>query len=155
MELQLTDSEAQQFIKIVKEIVKKYKIDISKQPRGSILINSSLINRDFILYYFYSIGNIHLNFADSRTHLTLVRINVDNSFHKNSDGIIRGNRVEIFSEKEYIAKGDGRTHYKAYPLPFDTIKNTNDFFMAFENILEYTNTKENGMISMIPTLPTN
>lgn len=155
MELQLTDSEAQQFIKIAKEIIKKYKINISTHPRGTILIKSQLIDRDFILYYFYSVGNIHLNFADSKTHLTLVRINIDNSFHKNSDGIIRGNRVEIFSEQEFIAKGDGRTHYKAYPLPFDSIKNTDDFFMAFENILEYTNTQENGMISMIPTLPTN
>ncbi len=106
MELQLTDSEAQQFIKIAKEIIKKYKINVSTHPRGTILIRSQLIDRDFILYYFYN-------------------------------------------------EGDGRTHYKAYPLPFDSIKNTDDFFMAFENILEYTNTQENGMISMIPTLPTN
>lgn len=39
-----------------------------------------------------------LNFTDARTQYTLVRINLDQKFRKNSDGYkVRGNRVEIFS----------------------------------------------------------
>ncbi|RVU74120.1 hypothetical protein EJK20_04780 [Lactobacillus xujianguonis] len=119
---------------------------ISKKSKGSLSIKAKSINREFTLYYFFRNGETHLNFADSKTYLTLVRINIDEKFHKNSDGIIRGNRIEIFSEDEFKAKGDGRTSYKAYSLPFEKIENTNDFFTIFENLLEYTHTQKNGML---------
>ena len=47
-----------------------------------------------------------------------------------------------------IAKNDGRTHYKAYPLPYKSIKDTDSFYEALESILKYTNTNKNGMLSI-------
>ena len=148
MELELTDKEAQKFITIIKKILKKYNIDLSKKNYGTISIYSETIKREFVLNYMAKIGEVHLNFADAKTHLTLVRINLDNRFHKNSDGIVRGHRVEIFSEAEFSAKNDGRTQYKAYPLPYKSIKDTDSFYEALESILKYTNTNKNGMLSI-------
>lgn len=77
---------------------------------------------------------------DNTYHYTLLRINLNNSFHKNADGTkIFGNRINIFSEAEYYAKGDGATHYRTYPLPYRSIKNTSDFFEMFQLLIDYLN----------------
>lgn len=143
MELLLSDEEAQYLISIIKNIVPQQPHVLEKTARGQISIEAKEVKHEFILYYMFALDNIHLNFADARTHHTLVRINLDQKFHKNSDGHkVRGNRVEIFSAEEFIKKGDGYTHYKAYPLPFETIRNTNDFFEAIDDILNYTHTNK-------------
>ena len=95
----------------------------------------------------YAINNIHLNFYDAVTNHTLVRINLDSKFHKNSDGVIWGNRVEIFSKDEFIAKNDGVTQIKAYSLPYKNFRNSNDFFDALEDIFNYTNVKDHRSIT--------
>lgn len=143
MELLLSDEEAQYLIGIIKDIVPQQPYVLEKTAKGQISIEAKEIKHEFILYYMFALDNIHLNFTDARTHHTLVRINLDQKFHKNSDGHkVRGNRVEIFSAEEFIKKGDGYTHYKAYPLPFETIRNTNDFFEAMDDILNYTHTNK-------------
>lgn len=146
--LQLTDDEAQELIGMLKEILDKKRIDILNLPcRGSLTINSSINNKEFKLFYFININKINLQFMECEHNYTLIRVNLDDSFHRNANGEkIEGNRVNIFSEQEFIDKGDGQTHYKCYPLPFDKIQNNRDFITAFKDLMLYTNTNDNNII---------
>ncbi|NLR33180.1 hypothetical protein HF569_12020 [Lactobacillus sp. ZJLC3-7] len=86
---------------------------------------------------------------DDRTKLTLVRMNLNNSFHKNADGkVIHGNRVNIFSEKEFHEKNDGKTNTKAHSLPYQGLSNTSDFLTALEELLIFTNTNHRDRIQL-------
>lgn len=135
-ELQLTDDQVQELIKCLKSVLGTYEKKLSNGDSGQFSLksnNSSLENRIFQVNYLYATDNIHINFMDAKTRHTLIRINLDSSFHNNSDGKVRGHRVEIFSEAEFKAKDDSFTYVKAYPLPFGTIKDTNDFLIAMLN----------------------
>lgn len=147
-ELKLTDQEAQKLIDLIKHLIKNYSNHLNtltNEDRGTIKIKSKDNKYTFSLDYIFALNNNHLNFRDNRTNYTLVRINLDDKFHKNSDGIVKGNRIEIFSETEYIAKNDGYTHYKAYPLPFGNVKNTDDFFEALLALFEYTHVDSSNL----------
>lgn len=149
--LDLTDADAHKLISILKKTVSKNKYVLTEGSKGRIKITGKLdgIEHQFVLYYMYAIDNIHLNFADSSTGYTLVRINLDSSFHNNSDGKVRGHHVELFSETEFKAKHDTFTHYKAYPLPHNSFKDCDDFFTALQQIFDYTNVKNHKSISFI------
>lgn len=149
--LDLTDAEAYRLIGLLKKTVSKNKYVLTEGSKGKIRISGILdgIEHQFVLYYMYAIDNIHLNFVDSSTGYTLVRINLDSSFHNNSDGKVRGHRVELFSEEEFRAKHDTYTHYKAYSLPHDSFKDCNDFFAALKEIFDYTNVKNRKSISFL------
>ncbi|CAJ2231444.1 DUF6978 family protein [Companilactobacillus paralimentarius] len=147
--LKLTDAEAKRLISLLKITLTKQKFILNDGLRGKIKISGKLNNKDhyFFLNFMYAKDNIHLNFSDAVTNYTLVRINLDSRFHKNSDGKVYGNRVEIFSETEYLAKNDGSTQIKAYPLPYKDFRNSNDFFDALEDIFNYTNVKNHASIT--------
>ncbi|TGD22826.1 hypothetical protein EGT49_07845 [Companilactobacillus suantsaicola] len=147
--LKLTDEEAQKLIDLLKLTLTKQKFILNEGLKGKIKIVGKLNGNDhyFFLSFMYAIDNIHLNFYDAVTNHTLVRINLDSKFHKNSDGVIRGNRVEIFSKDEFIAKNDGVTQIKAYSLPYKNFRNSNDFFDALEDIFNYTNVKDHRSIT--------
>ncbi|GEO63001.1 DUF6978 family protein [Companilactobacillus nantensis] len=149
--LDLTDADAYKLISIFKKTISKNKYVLTEGSKGKIKISGLLdgTERQFVLYYMYAIDNIHLNFSDASTRYTLVRINLDSSFHKNSDGKVYGHRVEIFSEEEYRAKNDTFTHYKAYPLPHNSFKDCDDFFTALQQMFDYTNVKNHSSISFI------
>ncbi|EHY97973.1 hypothetical protein SPAR2_0900 [Streptococcus pneumoniae GA02270] len=90
--------------------------------------------------YFYSTTSKVFHLRETQHNYTLLRINLNNKFHKNANGEkVWGNRVNIFSEEEYYQKGDETTHYKAYPLPYEDILNTDDFLDMLDNLLDYTN----------------
>ena len=138
MELYLTDEEAQRLLNILKVILEKHNKTIKEDEKthGNIQIQSTS-GEKFILSYKYSLRSKVFNFREIRYNHTLFRINLNNNFHKNADGeIIRGNRINIFSEQEYLDKNDGQTHYKAYPLPYENIKNTDDFITMLDSILK-------------------
>lgn len=142
MKLLLNDRQARYLIKVLKDLVKPYIKTISEHgDTGSFMLISHNQASQFKVDYFVATDNIHINMIDYKTRSTLVRINLDSSFHNNSDGKIRGHRVEIFSEQEFREKADGFTHVRAYPLPFDTIKDTDDFMSALTELLDYTNTQ--------------
>lgn len=150
MELLLTDAEAHDLIKLLKNVVKKHRKIITYPANGTIHIKSFSDNqRKFELMYFLTETKKTFQFLDKTTNLTLLRINLNNGFHKNANGErIRGNRMNIFSEEEFNLKNDGYTHTKSYPLPYSTITNTNDGFIILKNILEYTNTQNEEMIQL-------
>lgn len=151
--LRLSDQKAKELIKILKRILKSSTIDFSKSPKGSIKINS-INNREFILHYNMSvniIGKYSIHLMDQVTKYTLVRLNVcdDSTFHKNANGErIYGTRVNIFSEDEYFAKGDGYTHYKAYSIPHEELSVHPSFSSTLDSFLEYTNTIEKHKIKV-------
>lgn len=149
-ELQLTQQEANQLILELKELTKKINGTIEEGAKGTIPIKFKNDNRKFKIAYFYSLNNIHINFYDVKTGLSLVRINLNQSFHRNADGTkVSGNRVNIFSEQEYKLKNDGKTHMRAFPLPRGILKNTSNFLESLTSLLDYTHTEYDNKLNLV------
>lgn len=135
--LQLTQQQADEMTKWIKHFVKKYSAVLHENASGKMQLVSEN-GQIFDLFYIFATGNSHLQFMDAKTRLGLVRINHNDSFHKNADGsIIRGNRINIFSEDEYFAKDDGKTYMRSFPLPYSNIRNSDDFFQVLHDLLDY------------------
>lgn len=138
-ELLLTDAEAQKLIKILKVVAQKHNKTLHNQTNGKIDIVGKGDKR-FILNYFYSTNSKVFHIRETEHNYTLIRINLNNKFHKNANGKkVWGNRINIFSSEEYYQKGDETTHYKAHPLPYESIRNTDDFLTALSDLLGFTN----------------
>ncbi|MGW7889945.1 DUF6978 family protein [Staphylococcus xylosus] len=149
MEIKLTDDDVEKLIIITKEILVKYNIKLEENCRGSIDINSPNSEVSFILNYFIKPGKVTLNFRETQYNLNLLRINLNNGFHKNSNNeIIRGNRINIFSEEEYKKKNDGSTYMIAYPLPYKIFENNPDFVSQLFTLLKYTKTNHHDNINI-------
>lgn len=96
-ELQLTQQEANQLILELKELTRRVNKTLDDGTKGNIPVISKNDNRKFKIAYFYSHSNIHINFFDVKTGLSLIRLNLNHSFHRNADGTkVSGNRVNIF-----------------------------------------------------------
>ncbi|MCK7605375.1 hypothetical protein L3V64_003175 [Geobacillus stearothermophilus] len=151
-ELALTDEQAKALIEILKYILRKYKVDLSPGKRGDILLKSIDERHEFILNYStskYRSDKISIHIREKNTNLSLVRVNIDpNGFHNNSDGVIKGNRILVFSTEEFVNKDDGFTHVKAYPLP-ECFTNPNDLEQVFLDFLVYINVKREGKIEFV------
>lgn len=155
MELLLTQHEADGLIASLKKLTQKTTRILTDGDRGIVNISSNS-GRKFSLRYFYSSNNIHLQFMDEKTKLTLIRMNLNDSFHKNSTGEkIYGNRVNIFSEDEFYSKGDGTTHTKASPLPKGVLRNTRDILEAIDDLFNYTNTSNRDKLQLTIPQPLN
>ena len=152
MELFLTDEEANRLIKMLKQTLKKYNIQLKEIDKGEILLHEfgGVKNGEFRLIYKISPESKVINFIECKYNYCLFRININNNFHKNADGKrIQGNRINIFSEKESFLKGDGKTYMKAFPLPFeDTIRNTSDFLELFEDVVKFANIDKNNDLNI-------
>ena len=152
MELFLTDEEANRLIKMLKQTLKKYNIQLKEYDKGEILLHEfgGVKNGEFRLIYKISPESKVINFIECKYNYCLFRININNNFHKNADGKrIQGNRINIFSEKESFLKGDGKTYMKAFPLPFeDTIRNTSDFLELFEDVVKFANIDKNNDLNI-------
>lgn len=149
MELQLTQVEANRLILELKQLSQKVNDTVTDGYHGKIPVKSLTEHRKFMIAYFYEEHNVHINFYDLKTGLSLVRLNLNQSFHRNADGTkVSGNRVNIFSEEEFNAKNDGKTHMRAYPLPYKGLANTSDFLEALSNLLNYTNTDYTGKLML-------
>lgn len=149
--LSLTDKQAQTLIHCLKNVLDSHSKTLHEGDRGNFeleyKLNSSMA-RIFQVDYMYATDNIHINLMDQLTHLTLIRINLDSKFHNNSDGKVYGHRVEIFSQEEFYAKHDSFTHIKAFTLPYDKLKDTNDFTTAMKELLDYANTHKQNRIRL-------
>lgn len=145
-ELQLTQKEADDLIKLFKMFARNNNIDLLEKPNGEMTLLGCQDKHIFKLYYKFALDNYHIQLSDGETNLTLVRINLDSGFHKNSDGRIRGHRVEIFNENEFYQKNDGYTHYKAFKLPYDCIKDTTNFLDALYYLFDYAHIQK-GKVS--------
>lgn len=149
MELLLTQDEADSLTVTAKRFIQSVTGILEDGSKGKIPIKAKQDDRKFSLIYFYSEGNMHIQFFDDKTKLTLIRINMNNSFHKNADGErVSGNRVNLFSEQEFYDKGNGYTHTKAFSLPHGILKNTDNFLEALDGILNYTNTDVDGKLQL-------
>lgn len=144
----LTDTEAEQLLFMIKHIAKSHSHVIDEKGKGEFEIIGSN-NVKFKLNYHYTINSKIIHIRECVNDYTLIRINLNNKFHKNADGeIIRGNRVNIFSEQEYYDKNDGKTHYKCYPLPYESISNSDDFLKVLDELYSFTNTHNADLVSI-------
>lgn len=151
MELILTDEDANRLIQMFKQALKKYNIQLKESDQGEILLHGigSKKNGEFRLIYKLSPENKVINFIECKYNYCLFRININNSFRKNSDGTrVQGNRINIFSEEEFTLKGDGKTYMKAFALPFKEIRNTSDFLELFEDVIKFTNIIKNDDLNI-------
>lgn len=147
-ELLLSDQQAQSLIKLLKVVASKHHQTLTEPSKGTIDIVGQGDKR-FILNYFYSATSKVFQLRETEYNYTLIRINLNNKFHKNADGQkVWGNRINIFSEEEYYQKADDNTHYKAYPLPYETISDADDFLQILSELLDYTNTQTKDRLSI-------
>lgn len=136
-ELLLTNEQAKELIQLFKKIAKAHNATLTNNSKRSIDIVGMNQTR-FILDYIYSDSNKVFNFREYFHNYALFRINLNNKFHKNADGTkIFGNRINHFSAEEYYLKADETTHYRAYPLPYGNISNSNDFLKILREVFEY------------------
>lgn len=139
MELPLTQADGNKLISLAKKFTQKYKLEL-KDGERYILKASTTNGRIFKIFIQYATKNVHINFWDEITKLSLVRFNLNDSFHKNANGkIIRGNRVNLFCEDEFNIRKDGQ-YMRAFKLPYkDILKNPTSFDEALEEMLKYVN----------------
>lgn len=117
MHLKLNDEDLNYLVNLSKEILEQYNIKLDETCKGDINITSCNSEYFFTLSYFLKPGKATINFRECRYNYSLLRLNLNDGFHKNSNNEkIRGNRINIFSENEFIQKADGVTHMKAYPF---------------------------------------
>lgn len=150
MELSLTNTEAEYLISLVKNIVKRHVTTITYPSRGNILIKSfSEEQRTFRLMYYITETKTTYQFLDETSKLTLFRVNLNKGFHKNANGErIFGNRINVFSEEEFLEKNDGQTHTKCYPLPYLNIKNSDDILEILKDVVNYSNIQNEEMVQL-------
>ncbi|HID4915253.1 TPA: DUF6978 family protein [Staphylococcus aureus] len=147
MHLKLNDEVLNYLVNLSKEILEQYNIKLDETCKGDINITSCNSEYFFTLSYFLKPGKATINFRECRYNYSLLRLNLNDGFHKNSNNEkIRGNRINIFSEKEFIQKADGATHMKAYPLPYNIFDDSSDFVKQLFTLLEYTKTNHNDNI---------
>ncbi|HDJ1683016.1 TPA: hypothetical protein PPQ14_002708, partial [Staphylococcus aureus] len=147
MHLKLNDEDLNYLVNISKEILEQYNIKLDETCKGDINITSCNSEYFFTLSYFLKPGKATINFRECRYNYSLLRLNLNDGFHKNSNNEkIRGNRINIFSENEFIQKADGATHMKAYPLPYNIFDDSSDFVKQLFTLLEYTKTNHNDNI---------
>lgn len=148
-ELQLTDEEALKLIKVFKTAMEKHFKTLSYGDQGKINMVSFEDKREFCLKYIYTESKKIFNFLDCTTHHVLFRLTLSDNFHRNADGTkVSGNRINIFSEQEFYDKQDGSTYMKCFPLPFENIKNSDDFLAVFTDICDYANIEKQGKINL-------
>ncbi|HCX9059373.1 TPA: hypothetical protein O0Y65_002675 [Staphylococcus aureus] len=149
MHLKLNDEDLNYLVNLSKEILEQYNIKLDETCKGDINITSCNSEYFFTLSYFLKPGKATINFRECRYNYSLLRLNLNDGFHKNSNNEkIRGNRINIFSEKEFIQKADGATHMKAYPLPYNIFDDSSDFVKQLFTLLEYTKTNHNDNIKI-------
>ncbi|HDA7246564.1 TPA: hypothetical protein O5T53_002959, partial [Staphylococcus aureus] len=137
MHLKLNDEDLNYLVNISKEILEQYNIKLDETCKGDINITSCNSEYFFTLSYFLKPGKATINFRECRYNYSLLRLNLNDGFHKNSNNEkIRGNRINIFSENEFIQKADGATHMKAYPLPYNIFDDSSDFVKQLFTLLE-------------------
>lgn len=141
MTIQLTESDVQTLIALTKKLLNKHDIDLSRPKRGKLPITSAHDQTQFCLDYFIRPGKTSLNFRELTYNYCIIRINLNDGFHKNADNTkVSGNRINIFSPSEYHDKGDAKTYMKAFPLPYLGFTDSSDPEVQLIQLLKYTQT---------------
>ena len=80
--LNLTDADVNKLISLTKEVLKEYDIKLTDRAKGDVKITSINSDEYFILNYFIRPGSAILNFRETRYNLCLIRLNLNDNFHK-------------------------------------------------------------------------
>lgn len=161
MSLKLTDEDVQDLIDLAKELIEKNQLELPldnsksfKRIKGSIKIKHySSTEYEFSLDYFLRPNKTILNFRELKYNYCLLRLNLNENFHKNSNGQrIHGNRINFYSVNEYSNKADQKTYMKCYQLPYKQFKNTTDIDTQLTTLLNYTNTDFRDKLDIISVL---
>ncbi|MBF2216183.1 hypothetical protein KZX30_02940 [Staphylococcus haemolyticus] len=139
--LNLTDADVNTLINLSKEVLKQHNIKLTERAKGDIKISSTTSDEQFILNYFVRPGSVTLNFRETRYNLCLIRLNLNDRFHKNSDNTrVHGNRINIYSQKEFSLKADHSSYMVAHKLPYKCFEDSRNFMNQLFTLLKYTNT---------------
>lgn len=153
MSLNLTDKAVDDLIALSKIILNKHEINITTPNKGTIPIISQKNDEKFCLDYFIRPGKVSLNYRELTYNYSLIRINLNKGFHKNSDNVrVEGNRINVFSNSEFQDKADLKTHTKSYPLPHLGFDNTSDAEVQLIKLLKYTNTNYRNKLNISSNL---
>lgn len=145
--LNLTDADVNTLVNLSKEVLKQHNIKLTERAKGDIKISSTTRDEHFILNYFVRPGSATLNFRETRYNLCLIRLNLNDRFHKNSDNTrIHGNRINIYSQKEFSLKADHSSYMVAHKLPYKGFEDSRNFMNQLFTLLKYTNTVYNDKI---------
>lgn len=146
--LPINDDDAEKLIDLVKKLEDRVAKTLTEKDKGVIKIIGQN-DYPFFLNYFFSTNKKTINFREGIHNINLIRININNSFHRNADQErISGPRINVFSEKEYFAKGDGTTYMKSHPLPYKSIDYLDNFIQLLEDTLEYLNTEYKELLEL-------
>lgn len=147
------DTEANTLINILKLVFKYYNVSLIPGTKDVIFLHDEDEKYEFAIHYEISErrpDKLHIHLRESKQNINLFRVNIDpNGFHNNFDEKVIGNRMLIFSQKEWYEKNDGSTNMRAYPLPEEHFPDTQSFVNVFVCFLEYTNVKEEGKLNVL------
>ncbi|CAM4237159.1 DUF6978 family protein [Lacicoccus alkaliphilus] len=153
MTIHLTDDDVQDLIALTKNLLRKHNVSLSKPSRGKLSITSTTDQSKFCLDYFIRPGKASLNFRELVYNYCIIRINLNEGFHKNADDKkVFGNRINIFSADEFHDKGDSKTYMKAFSLPYSSFKDSSDPEVQLIQLLDFTNTYYQGKLTISPHL---
>lgn len=152
--LLIDDLDAERLLDLFKSFISLKGIKLEENCNGMLEIEDYSGENKFILDYWYSSNSKVFNFRELKHNYNLIRINLNNKFHKNSYGNkVYGNRINVFSTNEYILKGDEKTYMKCYPLPFyknqKVISNDSDFVKILFELIDYVNITNGDELKII------
>lgn len=141
MELYLKNDDVDKLIALKKILLSKHNIDLSSPSKGHLPIHSTVNQDQYCVDYFIRPGKSSLNFRELTYNYSILRLNLNDGFHRNSDNTkVTGNRINVYSFEEFHDKGDSKTYMKAYSLPHLEFHNTSDPEIQLIQLLKYTNT---------------
>lgn len=85
MHLKLNDEDLNYLVNISKEILEQYNIKLDETCKGDINITSCNSEYFFTFKLFLKPGKATINFRECRYNYSLLRLNLNDGFHKNSN----------------------------------------------------------------------
>lgn len=153
----LNEDQVNHLLKLLKLVIKKHVI-VSLNPgiKDYFDLTDESNNYKFRINYFVARSKakkMSIHIQELTNNVGLFRINIDpKGFHKNSDGIVYGNRVMQYSLDEWDFKNDSCTYFKAYPVPQKYFPMIDSLIDVFQSFLEYTNVRKDGSIKFDSSL---
>lgn len=139
--ISLTQEQANQLLFELKVLAEKYDLKISANSINKLELNTKNKDKLVMTCTYRTKMNMHINIHEKSTGISLIRLNLDNKFHKNLNGeIIRNYRVNIFDLSEYCPKKGHFAYMKAYKLPYKKLNRPTNFVFAIMEVLNFTNT---------------
>ncbi|MCO7127759.1 hypothetical protein NIE88_18600 [Sporolactobacillus shoreicorticis] len=153
----LSEKQVNHLLNLLKLVAKKHIIiNLGPGERNHFDLIDAGNNYKFRINYFVArskLPKMSIHIQELTNNIGLFRINIDPiGFHKNSDGVVYGNRMMQYSLSEWDLKNDSCTYFRALPLPSKYFPMIDSLIDVFQSFLEYTNVRKDGSINFGSTL---